>query len=210
MVLDDKAEQALRKEVQALRGDKAATETKNEELKLTHLRQETKINQLRKDINELTADNETLCDAYNEVNRINATLRNNYNEVSGINTTLRDNVTALNTNIDQWEKYAFGERDQLTKQYSYTDELEKRLETADAHVGDLEECNEDLEDRLVMEKIDFQVLEAEYKELERKNQALWSTVKYLDGLVDEDQAEVMRMRRGVLKLKKLWELGELD
>jgi hypothetical protein len=61
-----------------------------------------------------------------------------------------------------------------------------------------------------MEKIEFQVLEVEYKDLERRNQALWSTVKYLDGLVDEDQAEVMRMRKGVLRLKKLWELGELD
>jgi chromosome segregation ATPase len=96
--------------VQALRKDKAAIETKNQELRLTHLRQETKIDQLRKDINELTADNETLCDAYNEVNRANATLRNNYNEVSSINTTLCDNIAALNTNIDQWEKYGLGER----------------------------------------------------------------------------------------------------
>jgi chromosome segregation ATPase len=210
MVLDDKAELALREEVQALRKDKAAIETKNQELRLTHLRQETKIDQLRKDINELTADNETLCDAYNEVNRANATLRNNYNEVSSINTTLCDNIAALNTNIDQWEKYGLGERDQLTKLHSYIDQLEKRLENSNARIEDLEECNEDLEDHPVKEKIEFQVLEVEYKDLERRNQALWSTVKYLDGLVDEDQAEVMRMRKGVLRLKKLWELGELD
>jgi chromosome segregation ATPase len=102
------------------------------------------------------------------------------------------------------------ERDHLAQLNSYTDQLEKRLEESKARTSDLEERNEDLEDRLITERIEMQALEAEYKELEHTNEALWKTIKYLDDLVDEDQAEVMRMRKGVMKLKKLWELGELD
>jgi peptidoglycan hydrolase CwlO-like protein len=217
MALDDKTKQALeeqiqvlRSEVEALREAKTETETKNQELRCTHLRQGTKIDQLRKEINELTVDNETLCDAYNEVSRISATLRANHNEVSGINATLRNNITALDANIDEWEKYVSRERDHLAQLNSYTDRLEKRLEEFKARTSDLEERNEDLEDRLVVERIEMQALEVEYKELERTNEALWKTIKYLDDLVDEDQAEVMRMRKGVTQLKKLWELGELD
>jgi chromosome segregation ATPase len=224
MALDDKTKQALeeqikvlRSEVEALREAKTETETKSQELRLTHLRQEIKIDQLRKEINELTADNETLCDAYNEVNRINTTLRTNYIEVSVNNADLRNNLATLNANIDEWEKYALRERDHSTKLNSYTDHVEKRLEKSETRTKaleerdeDLEQRNEDLEDRLVIERIEMQALEAEYKELERTNEALWSTIKYLDDLVDEDQAEVMRMRKGVMKLKKLWELGILD
>jgi DNA phosphorothioation-dependent restriction protein DptG len=203
MVLNDKAKdaleeqnQALQNELQALRKSKAETEAKNKELRVAHLRQENRIDQLRKDINELTSDNEILCDGHNEVTRTNG--------------TLRSNIAALNTNLDQWEKYALGERDQLTKFIAYTEELEKRLQKSEALNRDLEEHNEDLEDRLITEKIASQAFEAECQELERKNKALWTTVKYLDGLVDEDQSEVMRMRTGVLKLKTLWEAGEPD
>ncbi|KAI4841093.1 hypothetical protein E4T44_07850 [Aureobasidium sp. EXF-8845] len=217
MALDYKTKQALEEQIQLLRSEvdvlreaKTETETKNQELRRTHLRQETKIDQLRKEVNELTVDNETLCDAYNEVSRINTTLRANHNEVSSINVTLRNNIAALDANIDEWEKYVFRERDHLAQLNSYTDQLEKRLEESKARTSDLEERNEDLEDRLVIEKIEMQALEAEYKELERTNEALRKTIKYLDDLVDEDQAEVMRMRKGVIQLKKLWELGELD
>lgn len=188
--------QALEEEVQALREHKAETEAKNKELRVAHLRQENRIDQLRKDINELTSDNEILCDGHNEVTRTNG--------------TLRSNIAALNTNLDQWEKYALGERDQLTKFIAYTEELEKRLQKSEARNRDPEEQNEDLEDRLITEQLMSQASETECEELERKNKALWTTVRYLDGLVDEDQSEVMRMRTGVLKLETLWEAGELD
>jgi chromosome segregation ATPase len=188
--------QALQQELQALRESKSETEAKNKELKLVHMRQDNVIIQLRKDINELTADNEILCDSHIEA--------------TSTNRTLRSNMAALNTNVDQWEKYAIGERDQLTKFIAYTDELEKRLEKSKSRTRDLEERNEDLEDRLVTEKIESQAFEAECQELERKNKALWTTVRYLDGLIDEDQSEVMRMHKGVMKLRELWEAGELD
>lgn len=210
MVLNEKAKnaleeqnQALQEELQALRESKAETEAKNKELRIAHLRQENRIDQLRKDINELTSDNEILCDSHNGMTRTNG--------------TLRSNIAALGTNLDQWEKYAIGERDQLTKFIAYTDELEKRLEKSEARTRDLEERNEDLEernedleDRLVTEQLMAQASEIECEELERKNKALWTTVRYLDGLVDEDQSEVMRMRKGVIKLRELWEAGELD
>jgi chromosome segregation ATPase len=210
MVLNDKAKnaleeqnQALQNELQALRKAKAETEAKNKELRIAHLRQENRIDQLRRDINELTSDNEILCDSHIEV--------------TNTNRTLRSSIAALDTNVDQWEKYAIGERDQLTKFIAYTEELEKRLEQSKVRTRDLEERNKDLEERsedledcLVTEKIESQAFEAECQELERRNKALWTTVRYLDGLIDEDQSEVMRMRKGVLKLRELWEAGELD
>ncbi|KAH0291474.1 hypothetical protein M436DRAFT_79420 [Aureobasidium namibiae CBS 147.97] len=217
MVLNDKAKQtaekqlqALQEELQALREDKIEVGAENEELRLIHMRQEDRIDQLRKDIDGLIDDNETLRDDYDEVTTDNKTLRDEYDEVKAINRTLHNNIADLNNNVYQWEKYALEESDQLTKLNAYTDELEQRLKESKAHSGDLEERNEELEDRLITERIESQALEVECEDLERKNKALWSTVNYLDGLSEEDQIEVMRMRKGVIKLKKLWEAGELD
>jgi chromosome segregation ATPase len=203
MVLNQKVKQtveeqnqALREELQALREDKATTEAKNDELRLIHLRQENRITQLRKDIDDFITDNQTL--------------RDDYDEVAGINRTLRSNLADLNNNVDQWEKYALAESDQLAKLNAYTDGLEQRLQRSKARTKHLKERNEDLEDLLVTGKLESQAIEAECKDLERRNKALWKTVNYLDGLSEEDQVEVMRMRRGVLELRKLWEAGELD
>lgn len=217
MVLNDKAKQtaekqiqALEEELQALREGKIEVEAENEELRLIHMRQEDRIDQLRTDIDELVADNRSLRDDYDEVTTDNKTLRDEYDELKSINRTLHSNVADLNDNVDHWEKYALGESDQLTELNAYTNELEKRLEVSEAHAQALQERNEELEDRLVIEKVESQAFEAECKDLKRKNKALWSTVNYLDGLSEEDQVEVMRMRKGVMKLKKLWEAGELD
>ena len=217
MVLNDKGKQtvekqlqALQEELQALKEGKIEVEAENEELRLIHMRQEDRIDQLRKDIDELVADNETLRDDYHEVTTDNKTLRDEYDELKSINHTLHSNIADLNNNVIQWEEYALEESNQLTELNAYTNELERRLEISEAHVQALQERNEELEDRLVMEEVESQAVEAECKDLERKNKALWSTVNYLDGLSEEDQVEVMRMRKGVMKLKKLWEAGELD
>jgi len=223
MVVNDKTKEsleeqnkALRAELQELKEDKADIEAENEDLRLIHMRQEDRISQLHKDIDECFADNDNLRGDYDEVAADNRALQDDYDEVRSINRTLRSNLADLNnSNFGQREDHAVSE--QLTKLKAYTDELEKRLKNSEAHVRDLQERNqdlgernEDLEDCLVIEKIQSQAVEAECKDLKRKNKALWKTVNYLDGLSEEDQIEVMRMRKGVMKLKKLWEAGELD
>ncbi|CAD0112181.1 unnamed protein product [Aureobasidium uvarum] len=190
--------QTLQKELNALKNEKAGSDKKNEELRRIHLRQENRAKQLCKDINELTADNETLCDAVVALKTTNSTLRNN--------------ITAMDMNVAEWEKYASEGRDELAQLNLYTDGLEERLERQrakikelEARLTDVQERNEDLEDRLVAKKIKAQALKAEYDELERSNKALWTTINYLDEVIDEDQAEVMRLRQGVLVLKEHWE-----
>lgn len=155
--------QALQEELQALREDKADIEAENEGLRLIHMRQEDKISQLYKDIDECIADNRFLRDDYDEVTTDNKTLRDEYDEVKSINRTLhgniadlRNNLADLNSNVDQWEKYASGESDNFTKLSSYTDEIEKLLDKSKAHIRNLEERNEDLEDRLIVERVESQ------------------------------------------------------
>lgn len=206
----EKRIQALQEELQALREDRAEVEARNEELRLIHMRQEDRISQLYKDIDELISDNDTLRDDYEEVTIDNKTLRDEYDEAKTINRTLHRDIADLNNNVDHLERRALGESGKLAELSSHTDVVEKLLVKSKAHIRDLEERNEDLEDRLVIERVESQAFEAECKDLERRNKALWNTVNYLDGLSEEDQVEVMRIRKGVLKLKKLWEAGELD
>ncbi|KAG9689753.1 hypothetical protein KCU95_g15783, partial [Aureobasidium melanogenum] len=192
---------ALQNVINALESEKAAAEKKNGDLRVIYLRQESASSQLRRKINELEADNETLRDNIG---------------------TLRNNVAAMSANVEQWAKYASEETDQLDKLSLYTDKVESQLQSKEieaaelgARVKDLEACNdnlternEDLEERLTTKKIKAQASKAEYDELERKNEALWRTITYLDEVVEEDQMEVMRLRQGVLYLKKIWESNE--
>ncbi|KAH0365111.1 hypothetical protein KCU65_g6354, partial [Aureobasidium melanogenum] len=205
--LEDKVN-ALQNMIDSLKSEKAAVEKKNGDLRVIYLRQESASSQFRQRISELEADNETL--------------RDNIGELYIINSTLRNNVATMNENVEQWAKYASEETDQLDKLNLYTDKVESQLKSTevevaelDARVKDLEACNanlternEDLEERLVTKKIKAQALQAEYDELERKNEALWRTITYLDEAVEEDQMEVMRLRQGVLYLKKIWESNE--
>ncbi|KAG9850045.1 hypothetical protein KCU98_g4536, partial [Aureobasidium melanogenum] len=75
---------ALRNVINALRREKAETDKKNEDLRLIHIRQENRNNQLCREINQLKADNDDL----------NTT-----------NSTLRDNLAAMDANVEQWAKY---------------------------------------------------------------------------------------------------------
>ncbi|KEQ64957.1 uncharacterized protein M437DRAFT_43653 [Aureobasidium melanogenum CBS 110374] len=199
---------ALQNVINALESEKAAADKKNGDLRVIYLRQESASSQLRRKINELEADNETL--------------RDNIGELYIINSTLRNNVAAMSANVEQWAKHASEETDQLDKLNLYTDKVESQLQSKEieaaelgARVKDLEACNdnlternEDLEERLTTKKIKAQAFKAEYDELERKNEALWRTITYLDEVVEEDQMEVMRLRQGVLCLKKIWESNE--
>ncbi|KAG9945561.1 hypothetical protein KCU85_g7203, partial [Aureobasidium melanogenum] len=215
MATEEKTKQQLEEEVNALRNvinalksEKAAAEKKNGDLRVIYLRQESASSQLRRKINELEADNETL--------------RDNIGELYVINSTLRNNVAAMSANVEQWARYASEETDQLDKLNIYTDKVESQLKSKEIEAAelkakqeDLQRCNdslteriEDLEERLVTKKIKAQAFKAEYDELERKNKALWRTVNYLDEVVEEDQMEVMRLRQGVLYLKKVWEAHE--
>lgn len=208
MATEDKTKQELQEETHALqnvidtlRREKAETERKYEELRLIHLRRESSTSQLNQENDRLKANNDNLVIA---------------------NSTLRHNVAAMNTNVDQWAAYASQGTDQLSKLNVYTDDIERRLKSKEAEIAqlkaslkDLRGCNnklverhEDLEERLVTKKIKAQALQAEHDELQRKHEALWRTVHYLDQIVEEDQNEVMRMRHGVLRLKKLWESYE--
>ncbi|KAH0009527.1 hypothetical protein KCU78_g10688, partial [Aureobasidium melanogenum] len=208
MATEDKTKQqlqeethALRNVINALRSEKGEVEKKNEDLRLIHIRQENRNNQLCREIDELKADNDDL---------------------NTMNSTLRDNLTAMNANVEQWEKYASEETDQLSKLNLYTDDVERQLRSKKTEVAeldarlkvlqacnnDLTERNENLEERLVTKKIKAQAFKAEYDELERKHEALWKTVNYLDEIVEEDQNEVMRLRQGILYLKKVWESYE--
>ncbi|KAG9520469.1 hypothetical protein KCV07_g4208, partial [Aureobasidium melanogenum] len=215
MASEDKTKQqleeethALRNVVDALRSEKAGVEKKNEELRLTHFRQENLIRQLRREIDELEAGKETPHEKVGELETINS--------------TLRSNLAAMNANVEQWVKYASEGTDQLSKLNLYTDDIERQLKSKSAKVAelkarvkdlqgcnnDLSERNENLEERLVTKKIKAQAFKAEYDELERKHGALWRTVNYLDEIVEEDQSEVMRLRQGILYLKKVWESYE--
>ncbi|KAG9602197.1 hypothetical protein KCU77_g3402, partial [Aureobasidium melanogenum] len=208
MATEDKTKQqlqeethALRNVINALRSEKGEVEKKNEDLRLIHIRQENRNNQLCREIDELKADNDDL---------------------NTMNSTLRDNLTAMNANVEQWEKYASEETDQLSKLNLYTDDVERQLRSKKTEVAeldarlkvlqacnnDLTERNENLEERLVTKKIKAQAFKAEYDELERKHEALWKTVNYLDEIVEEDQNEVMRLRQGILYLKKVWDSYE--
>ncbi|KAG9848918.1 hypothetical protein KCU98_g5103, partial [Aureobasidium melanogenum] len=208
MATEDKTKQqlqeethALRNVINALRSEKGEVEKKNEDLRLIHIRQENRNNQLCREIDELKADNDDL---------------------NTMNSTLRDNSTAMNANVEQWEKYASEETDQLSKLNLYTDDVERQLRSKKTEVAeldarlkvlqacnnDLTERNENLEERLVTKKIKAQAFKAEYDELERKHEALWKTVNYLDEIVEEDQNEVMRLRQGILYLKKVWDSYE--
>lgn len=208
MATEDKTKQELQEDTHALqnvidtlRREKAETERKYEELRLIHLRRESSTRQLNQENDRLKANNDNLVIA---------------------NSTLRHNVAAMNANVDQWATYASQGTDQLSKLNLYTDAIERRLKSEEAKVAelqarlkdtqgyndDLAERIENLEERLVTKKIKAQASKAEYAELQRKHEALWRTVHYLDEIVEEDQNEVMRMRQGVLRLKKLWESYE--
>lgn len=208
MATKDKTKQELEEENHALQNmvyvltsERAEVKKKNEDLRLIHLRQENRSNQLRREIDELASDNKVLCD---RVGDLEAT-----------NNTLRKNVAAMNANVDQWENYASEARDDLIKLSSYTNRIREQQKSETARVAelkarlkDLQERNEDLEERLITKKIKAQASKAEHDELERKHKALWRTVNYLDQIVEEDQNEVMRLRQGVLCLKELWESHE--
>ncbi|KAH0259025.1 hypothetical protein KCU91_g15458, partial [Aureobasidium melanogenum] len=208
MATEDKTRQELEEEthtlrnvINELRSEKAKVEKKNEDLRRIHIRQENRNNQLCREIDELKADN---------------------NDLNTINSTLYDNLAAMDANVEQWEKYASEGTDQLSKLNLYTDEVKRQLKSKEAEVAeldarlkilqacnnDLTERNENLEERLVTKKIKAQAFKAEYDELERKHEALWKTVDYLDEIVEEDQNEVMRLRQGILYLKKVWESYE--
>ncbi|KAG9563783.1 hypothetical protein KCU71_g7015, partial [Aureobasidium melanogenum] len=208
MATEDKTRQELEEEthtlrnvINELRSEKAKVEKKNEDLRRIHIRQENRNNQLCREIDELKADN---------------------NDLNTINSTLYDNHAAMDANVEQWEKYASEGTDQLSKLNLYTDEVKRQLKSKEAEVAeldarlkilqacnnDLTERNENLEERLVTKKIKAQAFKAEYDELERKHEALWKTVDYLDEIVEEDQNEVMRLRQGILYLKKVWESYE--
>lgn len=192
---------ALRNVIDALRREKAEVEKKNQELRLIHLRREGIASQLNQENDRLQAHNDNL------------TITNH---------TLRHNVAAMDTNVQQWAAYASDGDDQLTKLNLYTDHIERRLKSEEAkateleaRLGDLQgrnndlaESYEELEDRLITKEIEAQALQAEYDELKREHEALWKTVHYLDEIVEEDQKEVMRLRQGVLYLKKVWESYE--
>ncbi|KAK6002566.1 hypothetical protein QM012_001316 [Aureobasidium pullulans] len=201
MATEDKTKEELETKIHALqnvmntlRREKAETERKNEELRLVHLRRESITSQLRRENDRLQAANDNL------------TISNH---------NLRHNIAAMSTNVDQWAIYASEGRAQLSKLNLYADEVEKLLDSkktrvaeVEARLEDLEERNEDLEERLVTKKIKAQAFQAEYDELQRRHEALWETVNFLDQIVEEDQSEVMRLRRGILYLKKLWESYE--
>ena len=194
---------ALRDLIDALRREKAETDKKNEQLRLIHLCRESTTSQLSQENDRLKANNDNL------------TITNH---------TLRRNVAAMNTSLEQWVKYATEGDDQLSKLNLYTERIESRLKSEEAKATELEarlrdlqgrnddlaESYEDLDEHLTTKEIEAQALQAEYDELKREHEALWKTVHYLDEIVEEDQKEVMRLRHGVLYLKKLWESNELQ
>ncbi|TIA46313.1 hypothetical protein D6C79_05278 [Aureobasidium pullulans] len=159
----------------------------NQKIKVIHLRQESRISQLGGEINAITIQNDIL----------------------------QDNLTALNANVDQWEKYAAEETAKVKEHNVYIDYQEKVLKRKKTKIGqlrgrltrskginqDLQERNDYLEERLATKKIKSQAFKADKKDLER-------SIRCLDEQLEEDQTEILGLLKKNVKYKKLIKLHE--
>lgn len=166
----------------------------NQKIKVIHLRQESRISQLGGEINAITIQNDIL----------------------------QDNLTALNANVDQWEKYAAEETAKVKEHNVYIDYQEKVLRRKKTKIGqlrgrltrskginrDLQERNDYLEERLATKKIKSQAFKAEQKELKRSKKDLERSIRCLDEQLEEDQTEILVLLKKNVKYKKLIKLHE--